>query len=154
MKKFTRRETLVLAGAAAAITFAPIAFAPGIALAAKKTAKDLLEEFTGGKPVTEGKVELEMPEIAENGNTVPLFFSVDSPMTTADHVKRVIVIAEGNPRPQVATFNFSVKSGKAEASSRMRLAKTQNVWAVAEMSDGTFSMAKAEVKVTIGGCGG
>lgn len=152
MNKFTRREVLAIGTTA----FATVAFASSpFALAeAKKTPKSLLESFTGGKQVTEGKITLEMPEIAENGNTVPLSFKVESPMTKDDYVKRVIIISEGNPRPDVATFNFSPLSGEAAASSRMRLAKTQNIIAVAELSDGTFHMTKTEVKVTIGGCGG
>ncbi len=150
MKFYTRRESLVLGGAAvAALTL------PGVAAFAKsEDAQATMAKFTGGKTASEGKIELKMPEIAENGNTVPLTISVDSPMTKDDYVKRVIVISEGNPRPEVATFNFTPRSGIAEASTRMRLAKTQNVVAVAEMSDGSFRMVKRQVKVTIGGCGG
>ncbi len=140
---------MVLGGAAVAA----LAISPAIA-AETKDAKSVLAEFTGGKSASEGKITLEMPEIAENGNTVPLSISVDSPMTADNHVKRVIIVAEGNPRPEVITFNFSPKSGVAEASTRMRLAKTQNVVAVAELSDGSFHMTKRQVKVTIGGCGG
>ncbi|GAA6211288.1 thiosulfate oxidation carrier protein SoxY [Hyphomicrobiales bacterium 4NK60-0047b] len=150
MKDLSRREVIVLGSTAAAA----IMVNPAMALAEAKPAKALLEKFTGGKTIASGKIKLEMPEIAENGNTVPLSFTVESPMTKKDYVKRVIIIAEGNPRAEVATFNFSHLSGVAKASSRMRLAKTQNVMAVAELSDGTFHMAKTEVKVTIGGCGG
>lgn len=150
MKLFTRRETLALgavAGAAAVLS-------PAIAFANAEDTQALIDKFTGGKKPGEGKVTLNMPEIAENGNTVPVTVTVDSPMTKGDYVKRVMVAAEGNPRPEVATFNFSPMSGVAEASTRMRMAKTQNVFAVAEMSDGSFHMTKREVKVTIGGCGG
>ena len=80
--------------------------------------------------------------------------SVDSPMTADDHVTDVLILADGNPRSGVATFRFTELSGEAEASTRIRLAKTQNVIAVAKMSDGTFFMDKQPVKVTIGGCGG
>ena len=92
--------------------------------------------------------------LAENGNTVPVGFEVQSPMTGADHVKAVHLFAEGNPEPSVASIRFSPASGRAKAATRMRLAKTQNIVAVAEMSDGSVYMAKTEVKVTIGGCGG
>jgi len=150
MKSINRREALALGSAVSgAILFAPLG-----AFAAGSTAMSVMKEFTGGKATSEGKITLEMPEIAENGNTVPLTVSVDSPMTSDNYVKRVIVIAEGNPRPEVITFNFTPRSGVAEASTRMRLAKTQNVAAIAEMSDGTFHMTRAQVKVTIGGCGG
>ncbi len=150
MKVLTRRDTLALGAAATAAA----AFYPSLALAEANGSQAVIDKFTGGKAAAEGKVTLSMPEIAENGNTVPLSISVDSPMTADDYVKRVIIVSEGNPRPEVATFNFSPLSGVAEASSRMRLAKTQNVIAVAELSDGSFHMVKRQVKVTIGGCGG
>jgi sulfur-oxidizing protein SoxY len=99
-------------------------------------------------------VSLDLPEIAENGNTVPITVKVDSPMTDADHVTDVLVLADGNPRAGVATFRFNALSGVAEASIRIRLAQTQNIVAVAKMSDGKFYTTSKQVKVTIGGCGG
>ena len=149
MTDLTRRDALMFAGGLLAIAVLPVP------VSAADTAMDEIKKFTaGGDAAESGKVTLEMPEIAENGNTVPLTVSVDSPMSSDDYVKRVMVVADANPRPGVATFHFSPKSGVAEASTRMRLAKTQNVIAVAEMSDGSFHMAKTTVKVTIGGCGG
>lgn len=148
--KITRRQTLSGGGA----LVAAVALRPFVAFAKPEEAQAEIMKFTGGKTPAEGKVDLEMPEIAENGNTVPLAISVDSPMTGEDHVKRVLLVVDGNPRPDLATFNFSPKLGVAEASTRVRLAKTQNVIAVAEMSDGSYHMAKRSVKVTIGGCGG
>ncbi len=150
MKQFTRRETLAFGAAAGAAAL----LAPYAAWAAAEEANALIAKFTGGKTASDGKVTLQMPEIAENGNTVPLSVSVDSPMTNDNYVKRVIIVADGNPRPEVVTFNFTPRSGVAEASTRMRLAKTQNVVAIAEMSDGSFHQTKRQVKVTIGGCGG
>ena len=79
---------------------------------------------------------------------------VDSTMTDSDMVDSVLILADGNPRPEVATFHFTALSGAASATTRMRLAKTQNVYAVAKMADGSVHMDKKEVKVTIGGCGG
>lgn len=114
----------------------------------------LLGELTGGKTPSEGRVKLDMPEIAENGNTVPLTVTVESPMTEQDHVKAIYVLADGNPEPGVAVFHLSPMNGKAEVATRMRMAKTQNVIAAAQMSDGSVYMGKTEVKVTIGGCGG
>ncbi len=114
----------------------------------------LIEDFTSGQTPAEGKLSLTMPEIAENGNTVPLTVKVDSPMTTADHVKEVLVVATGNPAPEVARFHFSPASGVAQADTRMRLARTQDVIALARMSDGSLQQARTTVKVTIGGCGG
>ncbi|MEP0943354.1 MAG: thiosulfate oxidation carrier protein SoxY [Rhizobiaceae bacterium] len=150
--KLDRREFMVWGAGAAALAVTGI---PSIAMAAEDpTAEDAIKEFTGGAEVQSGRVELDTPEIAENGNTVPVSVSVESPMTADDHVTDVLILADGNPRPGVATFRFTEMSGEAEASTRIRLAKTQNVIAVAKMSDGSFFMDKQPVKVTIGGCGG
>ena len=102
----------------------------------------------------QGKVKLDLPEIAENGNTVPMTVTVESPMTEQSHVTDVLIVADENPRSGVATFHFSPASGVAEANTRIRLAATQDVIAVAKMNDGSFFMASKQVKVTIGGCGG
>lgn len=115
---------------------------------------EAVKGFAGDAEIATGKVTLNAPEIAENGNSVPISVSVDSPMTEDDHVVSVALYAEGNPLPEVATFNFSPASGEATASTRMRLAKTQNVVAVAKMSDGSVFSDTRNVKVTIGGCGG
>lgn len=145
-----RRALTIGAGALVAATggFADVAFAD------KKEADELIAKFAGDKTPVAGKVHLDLPEIAENGNTVPISFSVESPMTAQSHVTEVLVVADGNPRPGVATFRFSPASGVAEASTRLRLAKTQNITAVAKMSDGSVFMSTKQVKVTIGGCGG
>jgi sulfur-oxidizing protein SoxY len=147
---FDRRQVLTVAAGAAAVAVT------GFSRPARAAndAQDLINKFTGGKAATEGKVKLDLPEIAENGNTVPITVSVDSPMTEQSFVKRVLVVADGNPRAGVATFHFSPASGVAEANTRIRLAATQNITAVAEMSDGSFQTASKQVKVTIGGCGG
>jgi sulfur-oxidizing protein SoxY len=121
---------------------------------AKNDSEELIKKFTGGKQVTQGKVKLDLPEIAENGNTVPITVSVESPMTVQSHVTDVLVLADGNPRGGVVTFHFSPASGAAEANTRIRLAATQNIIAVAKMNDGSFYMDSKQVKVTIGGCGG
>ena len=124
------------------------------ASAAAKEAADEIAKFTGGKTAEKGKISIELPEIAENGNTVPLSVSVDAPMTADNYVSEVLVVAEGNPNPGVATFHFSPMSGKAEASTRIRLATTQNIVVVAKTSKGEFFTGQKLVKVTIGGCGG
>ena len=113
-----------------------------------------IKAIVGDGTIEEGRISLDLPEIAENGNTVPLTIEVESPMTEDDYVKAVYVFAEGNPLPEVATMRFTPRSGEAVASTRIRLAKTQKVRAVAEMSDGSIFSASREVKVTIGGCGG
>jgi len=144
----SRRQ--VLAGSAGALAIATLGVAPAHA----NNAPDLIKAFTGGKQATEGKVKLDLPEIAENGNTVPMTVSVESPMTDASHVTDVLVVGDGNPNGGMVTFQFSPLSGVAEANTRIRLAATQNIIAVAKMNDGSFVMASKQVKVTIGGCGG
>ena len=148
MRSVNRRQALALgAGAlAAAASMAPAE--------AANDAADLIKKFTGGKAATEGKVKLDLPEIAENGNTVPMTVMVESPMTEQSHVTEVLIVADANPRSGVATFHFTPASGVAEANTRIRLASTQDVIAVAKMNDGSFYTASKQVKVTIGGCGG
>lgn len=135
----TRREALV-AGAGALVTLAlpfPLAAA----------GEDAIAAFTGGADVGEGGITLTAPEIAENGNTVPI--EVSAPGAT-----EIMVLALGNPTPSVATFKFGPLAASQSASTRIRLAGTQDVVAIAKMSDGSFSKALSTVKVTIGGCGG
>lgn len=146
----TRRQALGLSAGAAAF----LAFGTKAGLAASDATEAAIKAFTGGAMPGSGKVSLDTPEIAENGNTVPVGVSVESPMTADNYVVAVMILADGNPNPDVATFNFSAMSGSAEAKTRIRLAKTQNVIAVAKMSDGSTFMDTKEVKVTIGGCGG
>ena len=96
---------------------------------------------------------LDLPENVENGDYVPVALSVDSPMTAENHVKAIHILSTANPRAAVATFRFTLLSGKARVTSRMRLAKTQDVVAVAELSDGSILLTRRKVDVKIGGCG-
>jgi sulfur-oxidizing protein SoxY len=148
---FDRRQFLTVGAAAVAAT--ALIESAGPANAANNS-DELIKKFTGGKAPAQGRVKLDLPEIAENGNTVPMTVSVESPMTEQSHVTDVLVVADGNPNAGVATFHFSPASGVAEANTRMRLATTQDVIAIAKMNDGSFFMASKQVKVTIGGCGG
>ncbi len=150
---FTRRQALGLTGGAAALAFTGFSFSSTAFANAEDTDKRIMD-FTGGKKPETGKITLTAPEIAENGNTVPISVSVESAMSGDDLVESVMILAEGNPNPAVATFHFTELSGQAAATTRMRLAKTQNVIAVAKMKDGSVFADKREVKVTIGGCGG
>ena len=145
----SRRQALTMLAAAGAIGFAGM---PAYAGSADVAAK--IKTLVGGKSVGDGAIELDLPEIAENGNAVKVAFSVVSPMTVDNYVKTVHVMADGNPTPDVASFNFTPAMGACRASTRMRLAKTQNIVVLAEMSDGSFKKAQQTVKVTIGGCGG
>ncbi|MEO1159643.1 MAG: thiosulfate oxidation carrier protein SoxY [Pseudomonadota bacterium] len=150
--KLDRRQVLGLTAGAAVLAVAGVRVNPASA-AAEETKKRVME-FSGGKEPASGKIALKAPEIAENGNTVPISVSVESAMSGDDMVESVIILAEGNPNPEVATFHFTEMSGEASATTRMRLAKTQNVVAVAKMKDGSVYSDTRLVKVTIGGCGG
>lgn len=147
-----RRELVLGAGSLIGLTLAPLE-----SLRAQEAVppwQDVLAKIVGGAKPIEGKLVLEMPEIAESGNTVPFTATVESPMTEQDHVKAIHIISTANPQANVAVFRFTPLSGKAAVSSRMRLARTQEVISVAELSDGKILLSKRNVKVTIGGCGG
>ena len=152
-QKYPRREVLALAGTGV-LAVAGIGLFPGAASADAAAVSKAIMKRIGDKSMKSGRITLELPQIAENGNTVPIGFEVDSPMTDGDYVKAVHIFAEKNPFPDVATFRFTPGNGKAKVSTRMRMLKSQNIVAVAEMSDGSVYTAKKAVKVTIGGCGG
>ena len=137
-----------------ALAAAVVAAGPTAALAKSEDVAAEIKKLYGDKPLATGRIKLDLPTIAENGLVVPLNFKVDSPMTEQDHVKVVHFFADGNPNPQLASFNFTPMMPRAEAQIRIRLAQTQNIIAIAEMSDGKLFTARQEVKVTIGGCGG
>jgi sulfur-oxidizing protein SoxY len=147
-RRLNRREALAAVGAFAA--------AAGSAAGPARALNDYAEQiakFTGGKMPVEGRVRLELPELAENGNTVPLSVAVDGASGEGAYVQEILVVAPANPNARVIRFRFSSMS-IPEASTRVRLAATQDVIAVARMSDGTFLSASRQIKVTIGGCGG
>jgi sulfur-oxidizing protein SoxY len=146
----TRREALTLAGVAGLAAF----LAPKMLLADEAAVAAEIKKLYGDKKMDSGKIKLDVPEIAENGLVVPINIDVESPMTDSDYVKAVHVFADGNPLPGVVSYKFTPACGKASASTRMRLAQTQNIVCIAEMSNGNLHMAKSNVKVTIGGCGG
>ena len=150
MGAINRRQAFLLGGGFVALTVLPMA----ANAEPSNDAAELIKKFTGGKEAAKGKITLDLPEIAENGNTVPLALTVESPMTAENYVKEVLFVADGNPNAGVATLMFTPMSGKVEASIRIRLAQTQNVIAVAKMSDGSLFTERKTVKVTIGGCGG
>lgn len=146
----TRREALTLAAVAGLAAF----LAPKMLLADEAAVAAEIKKLYGDKKMESGKIKLDVPEIAENGLVVPINVEIESPMTDSDYVKAVHVFADGNPLPGVVSYRFTPACGKAAASTRMRLAQTQNIVCIAEMSNGNLHMAKSNVKVTIGGCGG
>ena len=135
----TRRNVMVMGAGAV--------FVLGLPMRASAAADDRIAEFTGGTDMASEGITLTAPEIAENGNTVPI--EIDAPGAEA-----VLILAMGNPTPGVAEFKFGPLSASQSASTRIRLAGTQDVVAVARMKDGSFAKASSNVKVTIGGCGG
>lgn len=137
----TRRQALMLG--TGTLAFAALTGLPAFASAVDER----IAAFTGGAEVGEGGVTLTAPEIAENGNTVPIEVS-------APGAEAIMVLATGNPNPDVGTFNFGPLAAEQSAATRIRLASTQDVVAIARMPDGSFARASQEVKVTIGGCGG
>ena len=112
----------------------------------------LVREATGGAPVWPGRVKLEIPLLADNGYSVPLKVSVESPMSAADRVRTIIVLSEKNPRPVIAKFHFGPAAGRAEVVTRIRLNGAQRVMVLAQVSDGSFWSGSAEVVVTESAC--
>jgi sulfur-oxidizing protein SoxY len=114
--------------------------------------QEAISKLTGGKPLNPGRVTLELPPLSENGHVVPMRVAVASPMTEADHVRAIHVFTEKNPQANVASFRFGPRAGRAVVQTRIRLADTQSVTAIAEMSDGSFWSASAHVVVTLAAC--
>ena len=142
----TRRHVLIAGVALWAVAVRPATAAPADDLQAAVRA------FTNGAPVRDGKVHLDIAPLVENGNAVPLSVSVDSPMTAADHVKAIAVFNERNPQRDVAVFHLGTRSGRAAVSTRIRLATSQKLIAVARLSDGSHWSTTVDVVVTLAGC--
>lgn len=146
-----RRRVLAAAGGVAVA-----AIAPGVRAQMFRTPLNnmpqAIRKLTGGKVITPGKVKLYLPPLVENGHLVPLSVSVDSPMTAAEHVKAIYVFTERNPLPEMATFRLGPRAGRASVATRVRLADTQDVVAIAELSDGTFWSDRAHLIVTLAAC--
>lgn len=159
MKSIGRRIILTRRVLLAALAALPVArvFAgdAGAALAGDRSRgfEEAFAKFTAGRTPETGDFTLDMPEHAENGNMVLFKLNVDSPMTDAEHVKAMHLLSTQNPQAHVATFRFTPASGRGAVNGRMRLAKTQDVVALAELSDGRLLMASRTVGVTVGGCG-
>jgi len=145
----SRRRRRVVAGLAGAFV-APCVFRS--AVASVDAIVPAVRQLTGDEPVRPGRVKLAIPRLADNGNLVPCRISVESPMTETDHVRRIGIFSEKNPRPVIGVFHLGPRAGKAEIVTRIRLAGTQRVVAVAELSDGTFWSDTAEVVVTVSAC--
>jgi len=141
------RRDLLLAGAAGVFVFA----VPGRALTRPSLAAAILA-FTGDAPVKESGVHFEIAPLVENGNAVPVKIDVDSPMTADNHVRRIALLTEKNPQADVAIFHLGARAGRAQVATRIRLATSQVVVALAELSDGSYVISRANVVVTIAAC--
>ena len=123
-----------------------------IAFASTDQAKQAIQTLVGDQSIQTGRVILDIPPLIENGNSVVMTLRVESPMTEQDHVKSVHVLAEGNPLPHILSAYFTPRSGRAQVMSRVRLAENQRVWAIAQMSNGSFWQGYADTLVTTSAC--
>ena len=147
----TRRQFLGLAGSAAVLGAVPlVTLRPAEATPATMTAA--IRTIVGEAVLRTGKVKLDVPPLVENGNTVPMTVSVTSPMTAADHVVSIHVFNEKNPQPNMGNFYLGPHAGRAQISTRIRLADSQKIVAIARLSDGSFWSATADVVVTLAAC--
>jgi sulfur-oxidizing protein SoxY len=142
----TRRGFLGIAGGAASLLLVRPAGATPQAM------KEAMAAVTGGASVKAGRIKLELPPLVENGNAVAMTLRVDSPMTAQDHVKAIHVFTEKNPQPNVISIKLGPRAGKAEVQTRIRLADTQQVVALCELSDGSFWSDQVDVILTISAC--
>jgi len=148
LEKTTRREILI--GALAGGLVATVGLEP--ARSTPETMRAAIRKVVGSAQVRKGRVDLDVPPLVENGNTVSLAITVDSPMTKTDYVKAIHVFNEKNPQPNVISAHLGPRAGKAKFATRFRLADTQMVTAIAEMSDGSFWSASADLIVTMAAC--
>jgi sulfur-oxidizing protein SoxY len=149
MKNRSRRR--FLAAAAVGVVAAHVRVSTA-ALPKIEVLDPLVQKITGGKPLSEGKVTLEIPSLSDNGHSVPLKISVASAMNEGDHVRSIHVLSEKNPRPVIATYHLGPRAGRAEISTRVRLNGEQRILVVAAMADGSFQAASASVLVTETAC--
>ncbi len=135
---------------AASLALAPMTVVP--ASATPETMAAAISDAVGDRKITPGRVRIEAPRLAENGNSVQIIVSVDGPMTAADHVKTITIFSEQNPIPTVIRFRLGPRAGRAKVATSIRLAATQRVLAVAAMSDGSHWSGEAQVIVTLAAC--
>ena len=146
----TRRQFLAFAGGAVALGVPVISLRP--AQATPDSMKAAIRDVLKGATARAGKVKLDVPPLVENGNTVPIVVSVTSPMTAEDHVVSIHVFNEKNPQPNVGNFYLGPRAGRGQIATRIRLADTQTLTAIAQLSDGSFWSATADVVVTLAAC--
>jgi sulfur-oxidizing protein SoxY len=148
----TTRRDVLRDGARLAASTLLLTVLPGAARATPEAMADAIKKVIGEASLRKGKVKLELPPLIENGNSVTMVVAVESPMTAADHVKAIHVFNEKNPQPNVIGVYLGPRTGRASISTRIRLADSQTVIAIAEMSDGSFWSDKVDVIVTLAAC--
>jgi len=148
----SRREFLLAAGGVSAGIGLGAVIVVEPARATPAATQEAIRKVVGSARINPGKVKLELPPLIENGNTVPLAVTVDSPMTEANHVRAVHVFTEKNPQPYVVSFHLGPRAGRARVATRVRLANSQSVVAICELSDGTLWSDSADVVVTLAAC--
>jgi len=151
-RRASRREFLRAAGGVAAGLGLGSIVAVTPARATPAEMQQAIRRVVGSAPINPGKVKLDLPPLIENGNAVPLTVDVPSPMTEADHVRAIHVFTQKNPQPNVASFHLGPRAGRAKVATRVRLADTQTVVAVCELSDGSFWSDSADIVVTLAAC--
>jgi sulfur-oxidizing protein SoxY len=148
----SRRQFLTLVCGALAAGQAAAQLDPNIQALRRAALAKAIQKVTEGKPLRNGKVKLQVPPLVDNGNTVPLSVTVDSPMSAADHVKTIHVFTERNPQPYVLSAYLGPRAGRASISTRARIADTGQVIAIAQLSDGSFWQDSVSVIVTLSAC--
>jgi sulfur-oxidizing protein SoxY len=152
MPQATRRRFLIEAAALAGAVGIAVPLAVKAASATPASMRVAIRKVVGEAPVKQGRVKIDVPPLIENGNAVPLTISCESPMTADDYVKAIHVFSEKNPQPNIVGVQLGPRSGRAAVSTRIRLADSQKVIAIAQMSDGSFWSNEAEVIVTLAAC--
>jgi sulfur-oxidizing protein SoxY len=152
MPRATRRRFLIETAALAGAAGIGLSLTPVSASATPASMRAAIKKIVGEAPLKKGKLKIDLPPLIENGNAVPLVLTCDSPMTAEDHVKAMHVFTEKNPQPNVISIQLGPRAGRASVSTRIRLADSQKVVAIAQMSDGSFWSEEIEVVVTLAAC--
>ena len=152
LPRATRRRFLIETAALAGAAGIGLSLTPVPASATPASMRAAIKKIVGEAPLKKGKLKIDLPPLIENGNAVPLVLTCDSPMTAEDHVKAMHVFTEKNPQPNVISIQFGPRAGRASVSTRIRLADSQKVVAIAQMSDGSFWSEEIEVVVTLAAC--
>lgn len=151
-KAVSRREFLVAASGVAAGIALPATVAAQVSAAMPAATREAIRRVVGAAQIRRGKVTLDLPALVDNGNAVSVAVRVDSPMTETEYVKAIHLFTEKNPQPDVASFHLGPRAGRATVATRMRLADTQTVTAICELSDGSFWSGSASAVVTLAAC--